>query len=153
MKNLSNSLKLPLIPKSVWLGLILALAGFTDAFYLTLVHYQNKIPPCSIGSCETVLTSKYAMIGPIPVSLIGLLYYVVIFGCLVSSFHASGYTWLRIWRKLSTVGFLVTLVLLGLQFFVLHAVCLYCMVSAVISILLFIASMAFKKPNSQPSHV
>ena len=59
--------------------LIFALLGFLDATYLTILHYKNVIPPCSFHhSCETVLTSKFATIGPVPISLLGTLFYVSI---------------------------------------------------------------------------
>lgn len=60
---------------------ILALLGFVDATYLTILYYQNVIPPCSIAhGCETVLTSKYATIFfGIPTALLGAIYYLTIF--------------------------------------------------------------------------
>ena len=58
--------------------LIVALLGFADATYLTIEHYQNKIPPCSVGGCEQVLTSAYSVVAGVPVSLMGSVYYLLV---------------------------------------------------------------------------
>jgi len=144
MMNSNNLSTQPSTPKSVWLAILLSVVGFADSFYLTLQHYQNKIPPCSVGSCETVLTSGYATIGPIPISLIGLGYYLVILLCLLALMTTGHQRWLKFFRIIVTLGFLVTLGLIGIQFFILHAICIYCMVSAGTTILLFIVSRMIK---------
>src|SRR3989344_6187882 len=74
-----QKLNLSIIPKWIpILLLMLALFGFADATYLTIEHYLNKVPPCSIGGCETVLISQYANILGMPVSLLGAIYYLFI---------------------------------------------------------------------------
>ncbi|HVZ11391.1 MAG TPA: vitamin K epoxide reductase family protein [Candidatus Paceibacterota bacterium] len=149
MTNSNNSLTPRLIPKAVWAGMIVALIGFADAFYLTLTHYQNKIPPCTVGGCETVLTSPYATIGSVPISLVGVLYYAAVLGCLMLFFQFGAQKWLRMWRGASTIAFLVTLVLVSLQLFVIHAICLYCMASAIVATTLFVLSLyATKVPKT-----
>src|SRR5690348_14780226 len=64
-------------------AIILSFLGFLDAAYLTILHYKNVIPPCSIAhGCETVLTSQYATLGPIPIALLGVFFYLVVLGLL-----------------------------------------------------------------------
>src|SRR4051812_8879211 len=82
MTNLKHLLTRPLnsLPTGLVLALVIvALLGFADAAYLTVEHYQNIIPPCSItGGCEKVLTSPYSTVLGIPVSLVGSIYYLLV---------------------------------------------------------------------------
>lgn len=119
---------------------VLGFLGFLDATYLTLLHYKNAIPPCTIHGCEVVLSSSYATIAGIPISLIGVVYYltvVVFIGILFQaseSLKAKLTTWLVL---LTGSGLLVGVFLVILQAFVLHAFCQYCLASEVIDFLLF----------------
>lgn len=154
MNSLKQLLKQPLraLPTKLAIFLlIVALLGFADATYLTIEHFSGDIPPCTIvEGCESVLTSPYAVIAGIPVSLIGaIFYFIVLVG--VFSFIESKKTGLLKWSLLLTVfGFLATLWFLYLQAFVIGAFCLYCLGSALTSTVLFVtAIVVFKKygPN------
>ena len=110
---------------------VVSFLGFADATYLTLEHFLNRIPPCSIGGCETVLTSDYAVIAGIPLAVMGMLFYLTVFFMVT-----TGKTqWLKLFVS---IGFAVSLLLLGLQAFVIHAFCLYCLGSLTTSTLLYI---------------
>jgi uncharacterized membrane protein len=54
--------------------------GAAIAGYLTYVHYGHTAPICTTGGCETVQKSKYAELAGVPVALLGLITYVVLFG-------------------------------------------------------------------------
>lgn len=120
----------------------IAFIGFADAVYLTALHFLGQTPNCSIlAGCEEVTSSRYATVGIIPISLFGALYYLMVF--LFSLFAIDGgrrgalvaaivFTW---------GGFAVTLVLVFLQIFVIQALCLYCMVSALSTTLLFLLGL------------
>jgi uncharacterized membrane protein len=54
--------------------------GVAIAAYLTYVHYAHTAPICTTGGCETVQKSKYAELAGVPVALLGLVTYVVLFG-------------------------------------------------------------------------
>ena len=128
--------------------LIVALIGFADATFLTVEHYRGVIPPCTATSgCETVLTSPYAVILGVPVSLLGALYYFVIaLGAFVylEARHGSGslaahHNSILKWLLMATVlGFLMSLWFVYLQAFVLHSYCQYCLGSAITSTILFV---------------
>ena len=141
--NLKQIFKRPLkAPNSlVIVALIVALLGFADAAYLTLEHYQNAIPPCSIGSCETVLTSVYSTVLGIPVSLAGAMYYLVILVALFAYLDTKKDFLLKLALIIPVIGFIATAWFVYLQLFVLHAICVYCMGSAITTTLLFIVSM------------
>jgi len=53
--------------------------GMAIAAYLTYVHYAHVAPVCTTGGCEKVQKSKYAELAGVPVALLGLGTYVVLF--------------------------------------------------------------------------
>ena len=118
--------------------LALSFLGFLDSVYLTILHYKNAFPPCSITSgCEKVLTSAYSMLGPMPLALFGSIFYLaVIILCL---FLITNYKkiYLNILYPLVFVGFIVSVILFGVQAFILRSFCQYCVISEIISFLIF----------------
>ena len=125
---------------------LIALIGFADAAYLTAKHYAGVIPPCSLtNGCETVLTSAYAAIGNIPISLIGAAYYLLLFIACVIYFDSKNTRVLKAAAYFTTAGFLTSLILVTLQIFVIQALCLYCLVSATTSITLFVLGLIILK--------
>lgn len=130
MKQLSNI--------TIVSSFILAFLGFLDATYLTILHYKNVIPPCSLAhGCETVLTSSYATLGPIPIALIGSLYYLTVIVLLGLLWHSNNKTIKQLLLVLCSTGLLVSVLLVGIQAFVIHAYCQYCLGSEGINLLLF----------------
>lgn len=145
MKNLKKLLKTPLLIQRIskWIVIMLvvvALIGFADATYLTVEHYQNKIPPCTIGGCETVLTSSYSQIIGIPVSLLGAIYYLFILIFLILYIDLKKEIFLRIPLIASIFGLLASIWFSYLQIFVIKAFCQYCAISAMTSLIIFISA-------------
>lgn len=119
--------------------LTLGFLGFIDALYLTVNHYLGTAPNCIIGgNCEQVLASAYASVAGVPVSLLGALYYLVIFILAILYFDSRKVFFLSVAALMTPAGFLASLVFSYIQFFVLRAFCPYCVLSAVISTLLFV---------------
>ena len=123
---------------------VVSLAGLADATYLTVQALTGETLVCG-GSpdCFRVLGSPYARIGGIPLALFGTLAYFSVFS--FATFAAFGYSRARTFLIL-TIGamFLVTLWLLYVQAFLLHAYCRYCLFSAAIVFLL--AGIAVASP-------
>jgi uncharacterized membrane protein len=153
MMNLKKLLTTP-FQRSVSKGVILLLfvvatLGFVDASYLTVEHYANQIPPCSIDGCETVLTSEYSKVLGIPVALGGAIYYLAILVLLFGYLDTKKEILLRIALVSTTLGFLSSLYFLILQAFIIEAYCQYCLFSALTSTILFITSITiFRKYKS-----
>ena len=126
---------------------IVALAGLADATYLTVQALTGETLTCG-GSpdCFRVLGSSYAKLGKIPVAMLGALAYFTVFT--FATFAAFGYRRASKFLVL-TVGamFLMTLWLLYVQAFLLHAFCRYCLFSAAITFL--IAGLLIAVPPSQ----
>jgi uncharacterized membrane protein len=143
------------IPHSlIALFILVTLIGFADATYLTVKHYQGIAPPCSLlQGCEVVTTSTYATIGPIPLSLVGSLYYLFLFIASIAYFDTKREIVIRIAAYATTLGLLTSAVLVYLQLFVISAICLYCMGSAVTSTFLFILGIIILKKLQKNSTV
>lgn len=142
MTNLETSLNKPSTPILKWLVWLFALfsfAGFLDAIYLAIKHYLGTPINCSIfGGCEQVTTSQYATLWGIPVALLGAIYYLIIFILVVAYLDTKKERVLYFTARLTPVGFLASLWFIYLQLFVIKAICLYCVVSAITSTILFI---------------
>lgn len=125
-------------------ALIVAGLGFADATYLTVEHFLGKVPPCSIiQGCELVTTSQYATIFGIPVALLGSLYYLAIIATVIFYIDQKNARPLVMAATFSVAGLVASLYFVGIQLFVLRAICLYCFFSATTSTLFFIASIWF----------
>lgn len=147
------------VPVWAFLGTFLFSAlGFADALFLTIVHYKNELPPCTIEGCEKVLTSSYAEIFGVPVALLGALYYgsILIMSVLYmeekyfmkKGNNSSWYMLLAF--NMSHVGFIATIWFVSLQYFVIHAWCQYCLVSALCCAFLWIIGRLYfsRQPKS-----
>lgn len=116
---------------------ILALIGLGASVYLTFVELTHTNVICGpVGDCNAVQSSPYArLFGFLPVGLLGAIGYIAIF-----------VAWL--WRRLrkdalghaagpalfgmALFGTLFSIYLTYLEIFVIHAVCIWCLSSAVI---------------------
>ena len=144
MNRLNNSSMQPnSVPKNIsWALPIVSVLGFADALYLTVKHYQGVAPSCIIFSgCDTVATSVYATIGPIPVALLGVIFYFFMLLLSLMYLDRRAKSALVVALLVSSVGVLFTLWFLYLQVFVIKAFCVYCIFSAITSITLFFLSL------------
>jgi uncharacterized membrane protein len=126
---------------------IVAVAGLADATYLTVQALTGETLTCG-GSpdCFRVLGSSYAKLGRIPVAMLGAVAYFTAFT--FATFAAFGYRRASKFLVLTVGGmFLMTLWLLYVQAFLLHAYCRYCLFSAAITFL--IAGLLIAVPPSQ----
>lgn len=131
--------------------LVVALLGFTDAAYITIEHFRGVIPPCTLVSgCETVLTSPYANIFGMPVSLLGMIYYLVIAVGVFAYLDSRKTSILKWTLSLTVIGLIMSVWFIIVMAFIVQAWCLYCLGSAVSSVLLFIlANIVFRKYTIQ----
>ena len=126
---------------------IVAVTGLADATYLTVQALTGETLSCG-GSpdCFRVLGSSYAKMGGIPMAMLGALAYFTAFT--LATFAAFGYSWApRFLALIAGAMFLMTLWLLYVQTFLLHAYCRYCLFSAAITFL--IAGLLIAVPPSQ----
>lgn len=123
---------------------IIALIGLLDSTYLAIKHYQGAPVICSvIEGCDKVTGSQYATIGSVPVALLGVIYYFGILSLALLSLILINERYLKILALVAPFGFAASLWFVYLQIFVIKAICLYCMISAVTSTLIFFLSVYF----------
>lgn len=122
--------------------LALALAGLGVAAYLTYVHYAGVHPVCTAGqSCLKVQTSQWSRLGGVPVALIGLVGYAAILATLLLP---EGEEARLATLGLTLVGFGFSAYLTFRELFSIHAICEWCVASAVImTVLLILAAIGY----------
>jgi uncharacterized membrane protein len=130
--------------KRMWMALI-SLAGVFIGAYLTLYKYGFiGTLACGASSCEQVQTSRWADFLGVPVATWGAGFYVTMLALSIAGMQER---WAES-RKLSLLmlvltgwGVLFTGWLNYLEAFVIHAWCMWCIISACLVLLLFILSV------------
>jgi uncharacterized membrane protein len=113
----------------------LCLVGVGIAGYLTIVHYAGLRPVCEIShGCETVQTSRYASLFGIPVALLGLISYAL----MIVASRAGGERPLVAGNALGLIAFVFSVYLTYREVFTIHAICSWCVSSAIVFTLLAI---------------
>jgi len=125
---------------------LIALVGLAEATYLTVIFLSGETAVCgSSPDCFKVLGSSYAKIGGFPVSGLGALAYFSVFT--LATFAAFDYLRARKFFNWTVFAmFAVTLWLLFVQAFRLHAFCRYCLFSAALVFLL--TGLVVARPSS-----
>ena len=109
------------------LSIAVALAGLGIAGYLTVAHYAGDAPVCAIAhGCATVQKSAYADLAGVPVALLGLLGYVAILGSLAGDGERAR----TVTAVLAFSGFGLSAWLTWIEVGELHAICIWCVGSA-----------------------
>lgn len=144
-----------MVRKLIWSSVALGALGFLDAAYLTWIKLFGGTAVCAgIGDCETVNNSIYAEIGGVPIAVLGAGAYVAIIIIAVMLLRGGGSS-----ENLGLAFFGITLVgvlysayLTYIELAVLHAVCPFCVTSAVIMVLLWGISLLvlWRSPDENP---
>lgn len=122
---------------------LLALLGALVALYLTL--YKIGVIgtlSCNVGSCESVNTSRWAVFLGLPVAAWGLGSYLLLLGLALAGLQGApsrSIAWAT--TALSAWGVLFSAWLTYLELFVIHAICMWCVISATLMLLLFLTSV------------
>lgn len=124
---------------------LLAMAGVAIATYLTL-YKTGAIGElaCSVGSCETVNTSKWSLLGGLPVAAWGLAFYLLLLVlCLVGVQErwSGSASMSKAVLGLTGWGVLFSGWLTYLELFVIHAICIWCVTSAVLVTVMFVVAV------------
>jgi uncharacterized membrane protein len=124
----------------------LSLAGIFVALYL-LLYKLGLIGAlsCSVGSCETVNSSRWATFLGLPVAGWGVAWYVGMFVlALVSTgekFAESSLISL-ILLLVAATGLVFSLYLTYIELFRIHAICQWCVVSAILVTIIFLVCVS-----------
>jgi uncharacterized membrane protein len=127
----------------------IALVGLIVAAYLTYVETQSVQPFCGpIGDCKAVQASSYARLwGILPIGVLGACGYIAIFTAWWVGRLRQSWGWLPAYAPIALYGMalfgtIFSVYLTYLELFVIKAVCIWCISSAIIITLLLLFSLS-----------
>lgn len=125
---------------------LLAVLGIGIALYLTLYKVGViGVLSCSIGSCETVNASKWSMLMGIPIAAWGLAAYAALLVLAMAGSSETREASVPIARTLVALAawsVLFSAWLTYLELFVIHAICIWCVTSALLWVVILAVSVA-----------
>jgi uncharacterized membrane protein len=125
-------------------SIVLACLGILDATYLLIYKLTSNNAMClGNGGCHDVNFSTYSQIAGIPVSLLGLLAYMVMAILLLmeTRFNFTRDNGPLAIFGMSLSGTAYSVYLTWIELYVIHRVCPFCVASAIIILLIFILSI------------
>ncbi|MBX3003432.1 MAG: vitamin K epoxide reductase family protein [Anaerolineales bacterium] len=121
----------------------LAILGLLDAAYLTYIKVLEDGVCAISGGCAIVNTSPYASLAGIPIAAIGAVAYLAMLAVLWleerNDFFAVNGS--MIVFGMALIGVLYSAYLTYLELCVIHAICPFCVVSAVILVAMLVVSI------------
>ncbi len=118
--------------------IVLAILGIFDSGYLIKKRVKKQPLTCPInGGCEKVVESKWNSIFLIKNDLLGLFYYILILFLVLYLFFISEKL-LFLTKIISGASLLLSLVLVFIQAKIIKEYCFYCLISALINLLIFV---------------
>lgn len=134
--------------------LVIGVIGLLDASYLTYEHYNGLKGLLCVGghhghsSCQTVQSSVYSKLDGVSVAVLGLIGYVVLLGSLAIRNDIG-----------RAIGFMVALIGFGFsayltyrELFSIHAICEWCVGSAVcLTLLMILTGVRFLRGDPLPA--
>lgn len=123
---------------------LLAVAGLLDSGWISARYLTGAVSAGCGGaaSCAGVLESSFARVGGVPLAYAGFAGYLALLLCAHAglSGRCAPASALGLVRWISGTFAAASLLLMGIQFFVLEAFCLFCTISAVIISLIALAA-------------
>ncbi len=124
----------------LWAPAVLAGLGVLVSGYLSVKRFTGGSLACTRwASCDLVNNSVYAKIYGVPVAFIGLAGYLLLLGLALAALHAAA----PVQRRLLTLSFFLALGGVGfsayltyLELYVIEAICIWCVTSAILITLL-----------------
>lgn len=141
----------------LWVLVVLAGIGFADATYLSMNALNSTPLVCDIqglDDCNAVAESPYSRLIGVPLAVYGLGFYglsILLIGYL---FARPSRLAAKLLVLVTAFGALASLYFLYLQIYVIEAICIYCLGSALASFLLLgLCMVAWKRLVPQPPAV
>jgi uncharacterized membrane protein len=138
--------------------LVFTTIGFLDAAYLTYVHYFNLGGLLCIGashghsSCETVQSSTWSKVAGIPVALLGLIGYVGLYVSYFVAARINGEFGRGMSFCIALIGFGFSAYLTYRELFSIHAICEWCVGSAVcMTVIVVLTAIRFLRGEPAPA--
>ena len=118
---------------------VLSILGVIDSIYLYYKHSKKQPLVCLLNTnCNAVLNSKWSHIFGIRNELFGIAYYSLIFiGSFVLFYNETHFIHISL-RLISFLAMIFSAFLIYLQKYVIKEYCFYCIISAIISLLILV---------------
>ena len=137
--------------------LVFTTIGLLDAAYLTYVHYQGFGALVCVGahnghsSCQTVQSSVWAEIDGVPVALLGLIGYLGLYLSYLVTDRLNGELGRGAGFCIALIGFGFSMYLTYRELFSIHAICEWCVGSAVcMTVLAVLTAIRFLRGEPAP---
>ena len=139
----------PAWPKSLRVVFVLALTGLAISTYLTYIHFTS---PASLAcaengviNCTKVTTSAQSYIMGVPVSVLGLVYFVAM---VLLSIPRAACSYVLSIARLATasIGMIFVLYLLAAELLIIRSICLWCSAVHVVSFAIFVITVLTTPP-------
>lgn len=125
---------------AVWAILVFAFCGLANSAYLTQSEQNGTPLLCNIenlNGCNIVAQSPYSHMFGISLAEYGLFFYAIVFFIAAAELLLVDQLLRRVLQGLAAAGFIASLYFTFLQVFVIKALCVYCLGSAVLALLIF----------------
>lgn len=136
--------------------LVFVTAGLLDSLYLSYTALTHTALTCNItglDGCNIVAQSSYSHFLGIPLGVFGVLFYVMIFVAIAATHRLPTKIARQALMFFTTTGLLLSVYFMGIQVFVIRAVCIYCVASFIFALLLWATSLSLFKQKLQESIV
>ncbi len=141
---------------SRWIIGAIALMGAFGTIYLTIVKFMGGEAVCPTDACDRVLSSPYAMVFGIPLTIFGFLGYASMATLSLSPFALNPETQKELRQRIESWSWLLLFMgatamvvfsgyLMYLLTFVLKAACLYCITSATFATTMFVLTLVGRR--------
>ena len=128
---------------------LIAFLGMVDTFYISIKRGGPPVACHVTKGCNDVLTSSYSTVAGIPISWFGLAFYLLVFSLAIFDLSGSAnVARIVFWPALA--AFVISVCLVGIQAFVIHAYCEYCLMSALFSTSIFALSIPRRSRTALP---
>jgi uncharacterized membrane protein len=125
---------------------VLGAAGVLISVYLTATHYFSEQVPlaCStngVVDCEQVTSSAESYLGPVPVAVLGVVWFGVFLVLVLARARGSSTQLLMAQMAWAVAGLLMVFYLVYAELFLIGALCLWCTAVHVIVVALFLLTL------------
>ncbi|MBU2103573.1 hypothetical protein KKD81_02415 [Patescibacteria group bacterium] len=131
---------------------IVLLAGLSDSWYLYRSAITDTALTCEIGGvldgCNIVAQSPYSQLLGIPLALYGVFFFIVFFVLVaIWTLFPRKLLWTGI-HLLAVGGVIASAIFVGIQLFLIKAICVYCFASAALVLISWGLVYKLRKLNS-----
>lgn len=141
----------------LWVLIVLAVIGFIDAAYLSMNALNSTPLVCDIqglDKCNAVAESSYSRFMGIPLAVYGLGFYALAIVLIGYLFVRPSRLAAKLLLLVTTLGAAASVYFLYVQVYLIDAICIYCLGSALASFLLFgLTVTTWKRLVPQPPAV